>query len=651
MASNTPKLIFQEWPCAGFTPAGIAAFSDLRPAAVIRELIQNSLDAAREANGETAIVRFRLTEGKTSCIPGIQDYKKAFNRAVETQKEESGGEMPSQANLVVKAIKGALNKDTHNILSVLDNGIGLNKSRMRALLSDGVSSKGNDASGSYGNGHFVAIPVSDLRYIFYGGITNDGNSIGAGHAVLASHHVGEGKNKTHRSGSGFFVLGLGGNIEEMYQCATSGAIPSLIMENLEDIKKTSSHGTAVVIPAFNNFRELKAGTLWQMIAQAAACNFFAAIERGNLVVHVEDLRTEGCGNKKILDRSSLPDVLEKHHKNKHSAFLSGERAFSAHETLRHGEDFIVHTCAGDINVRLLKKRSGDSRIDLCRNGMWITNDKKINAFRNYFKDRKPFHAVLLLDAGIGNDLHGLVREAEGPLHDSISTKYLSKDDKKTLLTALQEIRKYLLGCTEELDDKPFSPNDFLVFDDEDGQAPGGKAAAAFWGRPTAVQQRFPDPSEFSDVIVPGPPKRKPNKAKVSAPRQHHRPVLQSACQCVSTPIGASRRRIHLVFRDAIKNARIRLCVDENIDATCDRLRQDEISPVILSKISVNGKQAEERDIVKENGDVVGVRLGSVFSDDFVTIETDFKLIGDFESSTTSEPSLQVQVFEEREKES
>ena len=44
---------------AGFTPAGIAAFSDLRPAAVVRELIQNSLDAALiEAREPCAHVRF-----------------------------------------------------------------------------------------------------------------------------------------------------------------------------------------------------------------------------------------------------------------------------------------------------------------------------------------------------------------------------------------------------------------------------------------------------------------------------------------------------------------------------------------------------------------------------------------------------------------
>ena len=48
----------------GFTPTGIAAFTNLRPAAVVRELIQNALDAAREANERTTFVRFRLTRKK-----------------------------------------------------------------------------------------------------------------------------------------------------------------------------------------------------------------------------------------------------------------------------------------------------------------------------------------------------------------------------------------------------------------------------------------------------------------------------------------------------------------------------------------------------------------------------------------------------------
>ena len=71
---------------AGFTPAGIAAFSDLRPAAVVRELIQNSLDAALiEAREPCAHVRFERSVCTLDEIPGIESYRTAFRRAVKEQ--------------------------------------------------------------------------------------------------------------------------------------------------------------------------------------------------------------------------------------------------------------------------------------------------------------------------------------------------------------------------------------------------------------------------------------------------------------------------------------------------------------------------------------------------------------------------------------
>ena len=75
--------------------------------------------------------------------------------------------------------------------------------------------------------------------------------------------------------------------------------------------------------------------------------------------------------------------------------------------------------------------------------MWITDDKKIPGFSYKFQNRTPFHAVLLLDSDKGKDLHRLVRDSEGPLHDSMNTKDLPAEDKRNLLHALGEIRTWL----------------------------------------------------------------------------------------------------------------------------------------------------------------------------------------------------------------
>ena len=169
----------------------------------MRELIQNALDAARAAKVRTARVRFELTRVRRSAIPGIDHYEQTFAKAIKSQREMSGGSLARQAELVVDRIQGTLDQDEVDVLTVFDNGIGLDESRMNALLSDGVSIKDGGATGTYGNGHATAIPASDLRYVLYAGVTADGKRIGSGHAVLASHYV-----KGHKhllGGDGFFV--------------------------------------------------------------------------------------------------------------------------------------------------------------------------------------------------------------------------------------------------------------------------------------------------------------------------------------------------------------------------------------------------------------------------------------------------------------
>ena len=634
---------------AGFTPTGIAAFTNLRPAAVVRELIQNALDAAREANERTTFVRFRLTRKKVSEIPGIHSYRKALDSAIKTHKEMGGGILPRQAELVVNTIKETLAGETQDILSILDNGIGLNEHRMNALLSDGISAKGSNATGTYGNGHSVAIPASNLRYILYGGVTANGRQIGAGHAVLASH-TGSLKDDYPRAGDGFLVLKFrNGKDGKLYDYATARAIPALIAGDLKNIRETDGHGTAVVIPAFNHFREKR--SLWDMVARAAACNFFQAIEEKRLKVQVEDLRPGQSDAPQVLDRATLRSTLEIHQDNKRSgAFLSGQRACEAHEVLRLGKSHTVRTRMGAIRVKLLIRGSGNTRVDLCRNGMWITDDKTIPGFFGKFQDRIPFHAVLLLDSDEGKELHSLVRDSEGPLHDSMSTKDLPLEDKRKLLDALGGIRTWLLSNTSEISEASYSPDDFLAIDfGDEGEAQGGASRHALWGTPTAVGQTehrsshvSPHPPDPGPNPHPDPRPRPPRTRPRTRPRA--RPELQASFQAVSVPTGNNRRRIQIECHDGCENAELRLLVDENVDATCDRLRKDEITPVILSGVTVDGQQTGHASLVKQGGHVVGVRLGNLSPGSSVQVEANYRLSEDFDSSSRVEPSLRVEIF-------
>lgn len=650
MTNTTPDLLFGPGPSDGFTPAGIAAFDDLRPAAVVRELIQNSLDAARAGNVPRAVVRFRLSRVRRDDLPGIESYTSAFAKAIETQCN-MGGNLSRQAELVVKRIRGALDRDELEVLSVLDNGVGLNEQRMNALLSDGLSIKEGDAAGTYGNGHSTAIPASDLRYVLYGGIAGNGQRIGAGHAVIASH-LQDGENHL-RAAHGFFIRGFRAGAGTLYEYATDDDVPPVIARDLDSIRETDGHGTVVVIPAFNNF--LEEASLWDMVAQAASANFFVAIEEGELRVTVEDDRPGDEAKIWILDKITLRRVLDAHKdRRRAAAFLNGRRAFEAHRAYETGAHHRIATSAGNINLRLLESNAGNTRIDLCRNGMWITDDRRIPVFQQKFTDQMPFHGVLSLEAGDGQKLHEYLRLAEGPLHNSIAIKRLPQEDARACRKALGEIVKWILTHTPKVQSDAYVPPEYLSLDFGDPGSEGGngtgKRRKVFWGAPVPITRNpsrqlhllsiDPDPENGGERERRGQRRDVPNPP--SADRSRRRPVLPTIFQAVSRPAGPNRRRILVECPNGCKDAQLRLIVDEALDATCERPGQDAYAPAVLSNVLVNGKAVRNSQLVVWEADVVGVRLGDLPAKSSIEVEADYRLTGDFTDFLN--PSLRVEVF-------
>ena len=651
MANTSPNLLFGPGSIDGFTPAGIAAFDDLRPAAVVRELIQNSLDAAREGGTPRAVVRFRRTRIRGSDLPGIREYAGVFDKAIKTQRRLGGGSLPPQAELVVKRIQGALDRDELEVLSVLDNGIGLNERSMTALLSDGLSIKQGGATGTYGNGHSAVIPASDLRYVLYGGITADGRRIGAGHAVIASHKE---EGELHcREAHGFLIRGFRDDPDALFEYATDGGVPPMIARDLDSIQEVGCCGTVVIIPAFNNFLEDK--SLWKMVAQAASANFFVAIEEEKLEVMVEEDLPGKEPKSWTLDKGNLREVLDTHKDQRRAAaFLNGRRAFEAHRAYETGNHHRIVTSAGRLDIRLLQIDDGSTRIDLCRNGMWIANDKQIPGFQQKFTDRVPFHAVLALNAQSGGDLHKYLRLAEGPLHNSIAIKRLPKGYAKACRAALREIVAWILQNTPKIQSDAYVPPDYLSLDFGDVGDEGGSGAGTrrrvFWGTPAAIRRNpsrqlhflsvDPDSEEEGEREVRGPRRKAPNLP--SPDRTRRRPALPTIFQAASRPAGSSRRRILIECPNGCADAQLRLVPDEALDATCERPGQDPYAPAVLSNVFVNGKAVGENELVVWEDDVIGVRLGDLAAKSSVEVETDYRLTGDF--ADLPNPSLRVEVF-------
>ena len=613
---------------AGFTPAGIAAFSDLRPAAVVRELIQNALDAALiEARQPCAKVRFERSACTLDQIPGIESYRTAFRRAVKEQTPSGG------ARAVVERIERTLREESHDVLWVMDNGVGLDGKRMSALLSDGVSAKGGNASGTLGNGHSVVVPASNLRYVMYGGLTADGQSYGAGQAVLASHRDEEVDWRRSLSGRGVYLESFEPvSTDVPFTLAQGDAIPPMVAAAIDWIGDEHGHGAAVIIPAFNNFEHEQ--SLRDAVFRAAAFNFFQAIHEGRLVVEVVDSERSG-----VLDAATLPEALAPYRDELRSgrtgAFLAGRKANEAYETLVDGESHEIGTAQGNVSVRLLRRESGRRSVGLCRNGMWITEE--LPMFQNAFADRQPFQALILLSSDHAGEFFELIREAETPLHDKLAPKQMEPHRRKPLREALREIRDGIAELVPVSTEDVYIPQDILAFqfDDVEGQGRGGRQPS-YWGRVETTRR--------STMVR----RKGEGGGGGGGKRPDRRIVVEPIFRIAAAPTGEGRRTVHLECAEDFEDAELRMFVDENVDATCDRQMRAQAAAVLLSNVTVDGRPLADQELVKNGDGAVGAKLGSLAANARIVVEMDYAIpAGAMRLLPDQDPALRIEVVSNR----
>lgn len=594
-----PKLKFgSTTSMTGFTGLDTASFNDLRPSRIVRELIQNSLDAAVEAGEKTAVVRFRVTKIGRSDIPDIEGYEKHFRAAVEDHK--GNGELADAAQQVVNNIEDALDrlkKNKHYSLSILDNGIGLDEKRMTSLLGQGASAKSTEASGSYGVGHLASIPASALRYVLYGGVLKSGQRTVSGCAVLASR---SGK-KLPYAAQGYLVKGFGsGKDGKIYNFISDRYIPKGIAADLRKIKSKQGHGSIVVIPAFNYFGDDNDLSLWDIVSRVAAYNFNAAIFQGNLVVEVEEKHKKRGIQR--LNKDTLSDVLEQSkdriRADRKGSFFeglrpSGQNAYSAYQTQLQGERLLVHTKEGDVDVRLLiPSPTENTRVDLFRNGMWIT-DYIQGLSRADFTNRQPFHAVLALNAKEGKNLHRLVRNAEGPMHDELAFSRLSREEKERLKGAIQQIADKIRDQIPEIGTEEYTPDDYLWVATGGNGNGSGTEQFSMWGTPVVVQRprisqrQFTPNGEKDEHEGDGKGNKGENHKKSSSKNSQTR-SRPLPFRSTAVPDGVGKHIILLEIVESFDEVDLTLRIDENIDATCDRIWTDENVLLKSFKFNTNG---------------------------------------------------------------
>ncbi len=609
----------------GFSSFSTASFNEAPPAKIIRELLQNSLDAAAEGGEPEAKVRFQVDSIGPGDVPDLKGYKDAFSKA-RAHWTQGDKKLTDAAQEVVNRIESgldAIRKRQAKLLSVMDNGIGLDAKRMNALLGDGAGEKQDNMSGSYGVGHLAPMALSDIRYMLYGGIARDGSRISCGKAVLASHSVKKRLSDSEGYLIKYFRDGLDGNLYEFLEQEH----PRVIAKRLNEISKEWGHGSAVMMLAFNNFRN--GGTpLWDIVSKVAAYNFTAAIHRGKLVIDVRE-----DDNAQRLDAKSLLGILEQDKDRTRASRTgslfaklrpSGQNAYSALKALDDGETHRVKVNGGYARISLLlSSPNGYPRIDLFRNGMRIT-DEIPELSRGDFASREPFHAVIEIDAEDSGKLHRLIRKAEGPMHDSLSLNLLSSEEKHSLRQDLTKIKKYINQQVPETGNEEYTVDDFLLINTGDGVQ--GRESFSFWGTPTPVLRRSStqlmfDPEANNDPPAPDPnPGPAPSPPAPSPPR-HKRPSRPLPFRSAVVPDGNGRLIGSIHSSRDFPETWLMLRVDENVDFTCDRILKDEDVSVKSFQITkVDGPGPSPNFEIRENGHFVKIHEIAADTDYEVRVE-------------------------------
>ena len=612
---------------SGFTQFGMAGFRDINPSVIVREFIQNSHDALLDTRQRKAVVRFKAEEIQTADIPGIGSYKTAFKKAVQRREKENGGNLTDQEQIIADRIREALRRRKQNILIVSDNGIGLDKESMRAILADGMSLKKDGAGGAFGNGHLAPFPTSDLRYLLYAGI-NAGKWICSGHAVLASHRDG----RTSCSANGYYINGHAG---DAHKYSGKSQCPPLIKKVLHEIEEGSGHGTAVLVTAFNNFRDTKSA-LKDAIAEAAACSFFPAIYDGKLEIIVDTQDEEWT-----LNRANLQDALGKYREKKRNKdFLSGHKANASFDALSGNAEEEIEIMGGTVRVHVARPApTGRTRVNLFRNGMWITNSDTptggIPCFYNQFGKYESFEALILVSAKTSREFHDLIRLAEGPRHNTLDLRAVSEKDQRKLRDAFASLRNWFRSQAREITDEPYSPSDFLSFPGDAGEDGAGRASGMS-GVLTPFYRRAPGYRRHAGLG--GTNERGQGKGKKTGKKRagtrsgtRKRPVLPACFTAVATPQGQGRQKIRIHCMQDCDNLELRLFLNENQDPTTDRIWGDRAAKITSAVI--NGVPAA--DGVITNSGAPGLRLGSLKEDTDTEILLEVEIDGTMSDSGTS----------------
>jgi hypothetical protein len=580
----------------GFTNSSLSSSNDKDPSLIVREIVQNSLDAALlDAKKKQAKIKFEVKSALKADIPGYDEYLIAI-KSIAKNIKNSGSD---QEKDILQDIEKELDNDSISVLMVSDNGIGFDDIRLHAIFADGISLKPDPtAGGSYGNGHFSAFNVSGLRYVFYGGVHDDGSRVASGQALLRTFNDGDGL----KTGYGFYTTSDRALEEGNDVYPSENKIPEIISNELNNLPGS---GSVLAIFGFNFFGQKK-DKFFDLISSSVVRNFFVSIHQEQLVVEVVDK-----DKKILLDKDTLGSVIENTSevKSGREKLPSYKIAKKFYNILLYGDRQEVDTGEGKVLV-CFENSEIDTQLAVCRNGMWISKSLPNPLSVGNFSEYRNFNALILPHRG--TNLSRLMRKIEGSMHADLYLnrfKYLS--NRSAFQESFDVIKTFLQSKIEKNDDESFD----VDIPQLSIQMLGNATSKSKTSRSSSKVSKKPSTQRDVDGIEGKKEnsKHKDNKLKTDKKKRSGNPFYVSSASARHTNKGSK-----IVFK-ADKNSEkllLILRVDDGTDPSCDSLGY--VTPLVIKSASSNSNK-----LVIDNDDTIVI--GKVEENQLINISIDYSL--------------------------
>ena len=398
-----------------------AHFSDAPIPKLVRELIQNSLDAKEGGLPGPVAVTFSETRVDRNIVGGA-----AFGRHLQSCLDRAHEDnRPDIAEFYANALT-VIGQRSIPCLKVQDAGTaGLNDARWKALVEQegAVSKAGGAPGGSFGIGKNAILNVSDLQTVFYSTRLVEGRKGRVeklqGKATLTGH--------PDPDGSGTDLQHIGFYSQEGTAPVMGPSIPKFF--------RLDESGTGVFIIGFNPH-----SSDWvNQVVTSVIENFFYAIHHQLLTVEISCT----SGDPAWIDHQTIDSLFNRLEPiNKDAVHYYKAVRDLAGDEIERTKRF---DGLGRLRAYLAFGEGAPRRVaHVNRNGMLITDsrEQKSNPLAPRAQSLWPaFVGVVVPDTNAG-DLW--LRRMENPSHDSLSSGQLRKeDDRREAERRLKQARQAL----------------------------------------------------------------------------------------------------------------------------------------------------------------------------------------------------------------